>query len=145
MDKLLLCAFNMWRARQPSEQMNVTIVTDDPIRFDGRNCQHILNRWDWVTVGCYYAIGNGEVDIPNIAGIHSEKSCVLAAVADPELLATLSDQCNQHGVRIFAPTYAPVNTLDNDMIREVAHFDYEFGAKNEWDGAPAQFPIPTLQ
>src|SRR5579863_3001591 len=32
----------------------------------------------------------------------------------------------------------PTAEFDLDMIREIAHHDFEIGGKNQWDGAPTQ-------
>jgi SAM-dependent methyltransferase len=139
-DLLLLCAFRLWRSRERGQRHRVVVVTDDPRRYSERACRALLAPWsEWVTLEAWHAL------LPESepgAWVRSPATC-LAAVKDPEQLQRL--RAARGGAPLIEPIVPEKGSLDDDLYREVCHFDFEFGGKNEWDGSPSSHGGPTLQ
>jgi SAM-dependent methyltransferase len=70
------------------------------------------------------------------------------------LIAICSDIAIQHalqatstaiGMHCITPDFPAAGTLDADLLREVSFFDFEFGGKNEWDGAETRYAASCLR
>jgi SAM-dependent methyltransferase len=142
-DQVLLCAFHLWRSRQPGKHYHVVIVTDDEERHPERVCRAMLGQWrEWVTVEEYWALGPTRVEsgaVANPAGV------CLAAVSDAELLAVIRERCRRAGMPLIEPRIPEPNEPEHDLYSEVSFFDIELGGRNEWNDAPPQHPGLILQ
>jgi SAM-dependent methyltransferase len=70
---------------------------------------------------------------------------VLVVGGSLPLQQDLQKTCQRMDVRCITPDFPPAGTLEADLLREVAHFDFELGGKNEWDGAPTRYASHCLR
>jgi SAM-dependent methyltransferase len=138
-DLLLLCAFHLWRAREPGRRYRVVVVTDDGRRYSERATRALLSPWrDWVTLVGWRALGGGAA----LDSRGPSADVCLVAARDPRLLERLRAD---PPALLIEPRVPIKGSPDDDLYSEVCHFDFEFGGRNEWDGVPSKFPGPTLQ
>jgi len=145
MNSLLTCAFNLWRQRPASGGVQVTVVSDSPHPCARVECERMLAPWaEWVELIDYIVVaGPVDSDFVRRAGLHGD-SVVMASAEEDEILNSLVASCKDAGVAIVTPHF-PIETLDLWMFREVCHFDFELGGKNEWDGTRTVYGSEELR
>ncbi len=146
MNKLLLCAFNLWRMEKCRRDVTVHIITDNSEKYPENACRRILSIWDnWVSVLSHQIVQSSISEEKIQRWSVTSGNHVLGLVEDEILLKDLRMLFQKNNLSLIEPSFPPVGTLDSDLLREVSHFDFEIGGKNEWDGQPTKFSSQTLK
>jgi SAM-dependent methyltransferase len=145
MNKLLLCAYHLRKLRPEQGTVHLHVLTDEPEKFPESDCRRMLAPWStWVSVVPRQSIQ--PMDVGSLGKLTLRAGEVAIALFNDEaLLNACRARCEKSGATCIAPEYPPLGGLDNDLVREVAFFDYEFGGKNEWDGAPTRYAAHCLR
>jgi len=144
MNQLLLSAFHLRKLRQVSGRLDVHIVTDGTQSLTLVECQRLFSPWQgWMDVVSLSETPAKSADLAKV-GI-GPKSVVIAISADPHTRAQYLDATKALDAKCVVNEYPPVGTLENDLLREVSFFDFEFGGKNEWDGKPTVYAQNCLK
>ncbi len=129
MNRLYVCAYRLQKLRPRRGKVGVHIVTES---IPEAECRRMFSPWSrWVKILSY-----GPKFKKSFSGI------VLAPTDDYFLLKA---ECEARGLQCIGPDFGQLGTLDNDLIREVSFFDFEFSGLNEWDGAPVVYSATCLQ
>lgn len=146
LDLLLVCAFNLWQQREADQKLDLVIVTDNKERYSLKQCERILAPWkDWINIMAHHIY---DVSISNhfwSSLALPSGTTVLGVMENMSITKDLASICQTRENDLILPILPSVDTFENDMIREVFHWDFEYGAKNDWDGTPVKFSTPTLQ
>ncbi len=144
MNKLLLCAYHLRKLRPQQGMIHVHLLTDEPERFPNSECRRMLAPWsNWVQIVPRESLQ--PID-PGALGKLTLRpgQIVIALFNDQTLLRACQASCEKSGTTCIVPAL-PRAGLDNDLLREVSFFDFEFGGKNEWDGAPTRYAAHCLR
>jgi SAM-dependent methyltransferase len=146
MNKLLICAFHLHKLRQPGHVIDVHVIVDESEPMTLADCRRMLSPWAESVRLCSYTTTATPIVCQALAGIGVSKGqVVLAAVAGEFILRHIQESCDCLGAHFIAPALPPAGTLDADFMRELSFFDFEFGGKNEWDGAPTRYADNCLR
>jgi SAM-dependent methyltransferase len=145
MNKLLLCAYHLRKLRPKQGMIHLHVVTDEPEKFPESDCRRTLAPWsNWVRI-----VPRQPLDAIDVNGIRKLQlrtgEVVIALFKDQTLQKAIQARCEESGATSIVPDFPPAGTLDSDLLREVSFFDFEFGGKNEWDGAPTRYAAHCLR
>lgn len=145
-DLLLVCAFNLWRQREADQKIDLVIVTDNKERYSLKQCQRILAPWqDWINIIAHHIYDSNTSDDFWSSLALPSGTTILGVIENMSIRKDLTHICQTQENNLILPIFPSADTFENDMIREVFHFDFEYGAKNDLNGTAVNFSTPTLQ
>ena len=145
-NKLLLSAYYLRKLRPKQGFAELHVLTDDPEKYSDVECRRMLAPWsNWLRIRRCRLTPDPADDGALIQLELKRGDIVIAICSDPALQKSWQSACEKTGVHFIVPEYPPAGTLDNDFVREVSHFDFEFGGKNEFDGAPTRYAANCLR
>jgi SAM-dependent methyltransferase len=140
MNKLLLAAYYLQKLRPDRGVAGVCIVTDDPAAYPESECRRMFSPWSDA-----FRI-DGRRSPQEISKLGASPGQILIALSDDKAVrASLEKISRRTGAHCVVPDFPPTGTLDSALMSEVWHFDFEYGGKNEWDGAPTQSSAHCLR
>ena len=143
MYKPTLCAWHVYKSRASGEHVDVIVVTDRPDHYRRVDLERMFTPWSsWMNIRVYLAVTSG--DAPSLTSVIHPHDVVILLVDDDAIASAVREQVLNHSVNLLEPRY-PEPGLENDLIREVAHHDFELGGRNEWDGSPTKHSDVVLR
>jgi SAM-dependent methyltransferase len=126
--------------------IDVHILTDEPEKYPDYECQRMFSPWKaWARIASIQSMpASPSAKVLAKMGLASGQ--VLIGIAANDRAQTAIDKAGKElGLNVILPSHGTPGSLDAGLLREVSHFDFELGGKNEWDGAPTQQPAACLR
>lgn len=143
-----MCAFHLRRFRPRRGTVNVHFIVDNLSAITEADCLRMFSPWSDAFHFHFHDRGalRDPLDERQLSELGVETGhIIVSSCTDQQLQDEIQALSRQLDLPCVVPSYPPLGDLENDLLREVAHFDFELGGKNEWDGAPTQYAAASLQ
>ena len=144
-DSLILCAFSLWNQRRKGARYDIVAVTDDPDRYGRREVERTLAPWkEWAVLSGYYDLTESKSLQEWQSGGPATGRNIFCLSVDPQVRLRLEKACRERESQLFTPDTPPLETMAHDLLREVNHFHFEYGAHNEWADVDTNYSPDVL-